>query len=284
LDNAVSRSFDVDMDRGVRLLLFAAVLLIWSLGASVCKSATLAGQTVPPGATLDIRFPIDKYFQDYATAGGNPRPTTGRALISFPKGFDPARTWPILAVISTSDNRRTNPMDAPFYQDPGTAEGWVVLATDATISPRDDSDSLRLGLLGAAIQMLHKEWPQSTRWPLAFGGFSGGAKRSGFMGAMLASTHAAKICGFFLAGINDDRISVAYKTYRPPADFLNIPIWLSSGTGDSIAPPWKQEHVRASLVNTGFKHVRVESFDGGHEVDPAQVRLALRWFRQLGNF
>ncbi len=270
------------MRRGVSIAL--VVVLFHCLGRNICQSATLAGQPVRPGATLDIRFPIDKYFQDYAAAGGNPRPTTGRASISFPKDFDPNRTWPILAVISTSDNHRTNVMDAPAYQAPGTAEGWIVLATDATIPARDDSDTWRLGLLGAGLQMLHKEWPQSSRWPVAFAGFSGGAKRSGFMGAMLASTHAARICGFFLAGINNDRISVAYKTYHPPPDFLNIPIWLSSGITDPIAPPFKQEHVRASLVNTGFKHVRLESFAGGHELDPSQVRLALRWFRQLGNF
>jgi predicted esterase len=104
------------------------------------------------------------------------------------------------------------------------------------------------------------------------------------MAAMLASAQAVKICGLFLAGINDDQISLAYKRYHPPSSFLNIPIWLSSGTGDAIAPPWKHEHVRASLVYTGFKRVRVESFDGGHEVDAAQVKLALRWFRQLGSF
>jgi hypothetical protein len=269
------------MDRVGRV---ALIVILCLSGAGVCKSATLAGQPVHPRATLDIQFPIDQYFQNYAAAGGNPRPTTGRALISFPTGFDPARTWPILIVISTADNRRTNAMDAPFYQEPGIAEGWIVLAADATISPRDDSDSWRLGLLSAAIQMLHRNWPQSMHWPIAFGGFSGGAKRSGYMAAMLAQAQAVKISGLFLAGINDDQITLAYKRYRPPPDFLNIPIWLSSGTGDSIAPPWKHEHVRASLANTGFKRVRVESFDGGHEVDPAQVQLALRWFRQLGSF
>jgi hypothetical protein len=259
-------------------------VLFYCFGANICKSANLAGQTVRPGATLDIRFPIDKYFQDYAASGGNTRPTTGRALISFPKGFDPARTWPILIIVSTSDYHRTNALDAPFYQDAGLSEGWIVLAADATIVPREDSEAWRVALVGAALQIMHKEWPQSARWPIAFAGLSGGAKRSGFLAAMLASTNPVKICGFFLAGINDDRISVAYKTYHPPPDFLNIPIWLSSGISDPIAPPFKHEHVRALLVNTGFKRVRLESFAGSHEVDPSQVRLALRWFRQLGNF
>src|SRR6516225_3826617 len=100
------------MDRCAHILLrFVAVLLVCCASASLCHSATLLGQPVRPGATLDIKFPVSPHFQDYAAAGGNPRPTTGHALISFPKNFDPARTWPILIVISTADNRRTNLMD-----------------------------------------------------------------------------------------------------------------------------------------------------------------------------
>jgi hypothetical protein len=30
-----------------------------------------------------------------------------------------------------------------------------------------------------------------------------------------------------LSGINDDRLSPAYRTYQPGTDFLNIPIWIS---------------------------------------------------------
>ena len=283
MDNALEVRLIGFVNRIVRPLVISVVLFGW-FSAKFCQSATLGGQTVRPGATLDIKFPLDKYFQDYAAAGGNTRPTIGRALIGFPKNFDPARSWPILIVISTSDYHRTNAMDEPFYDEAGKAEGWIVLAADATVVPREDSEAWRVALVGAALQMIHKNWPQSPNWPLAFAGLSGGAKRSGFLAAMLESTNPLKIRGFFLAGINDDRISVAYKMYHPPSDFLNIPIWLSSGVGDPIAPPFKHEHVRASLVNTGFKHVRLESFAGSHEVEPAQVQLALRWFRQLGNF
>ncbi|HJT46272.1 MAG TPA: hypothetical protein VJ721_08395 [Chthoniobacterales bacterium] len=270
------------MKRAVSMLI--AAVLGYCFPGEICQSATLAGQTVRPGGTLDIKFELDKYFQDYASSGGNTRPTTGRALITFPKNFDPARSWPILIVVSTSDYHYTNAMSAPPYQQAGLAEGWIVLAADATIGPREDSEAWRVSLIGAALQLMYKTWPQSPHWPVAFGGLSGGAKRSGFLAAMLESSNHIRICGFFLAGINDDRISVAYRTYHPPPDFLNIPIWLSSGINDPLAPPFKHEHVRASLVNTGFKHVRLESFAGTHQVQPAQVQLALRWFRQLGNF
>ena len=64
----------------------------------------------PQGGTVEIRFPVAKSFQDIAAQGGNPRPDLGRALLTFPVSFDPARNWPILVVTSTSDFNRTSPM------------------------------------------------------------------------------------------------------------------------------------------------------------------------------
>ena len=278
------RFVSLRMRRLIRVGFVVALIsgpLLWPPAA---EAATLAGQIVRPGGTLEIQFPIDKSIQEVVAQGGNPRPTQGRALVSFPKGFDPARTWPILIVLATSDAGRTNIEDAPFYQKPAMAEEWIVLASGATITTRLDSVGWRLAHLAAALQALRKQWPQSAYWPVAFAGFSGGAKLSGVIGAMMASTNAVKPCGFFLAGINDDRLSAAYKDYHPSANFLNVPIWLSSGMNDPRAPYGAHERVRASLVNTGFRRVRLEPFPGGHEVDAAQVQLALRWFRQAGKF
>jgi hypothetical protein len=260
--------------------------LFWSclFVAARGEGATLAGQEVRGGGSVDIRFPVTQYFQDYAAQGGNPRVETGRAVLMFPPGFDLARPWPILIVTSTTDANRTSPMDAEWYRRPATTEGWVVLASDATVRPHQDSTNWRLGMLAAALEFLRKEWPQSAHWPVAFAGLSGGAKRSGVLGAMLAKSGTVNIYGFLLIGINDDRLSEAYKTYRPSPDFLSVPIWLSSGIDDHLAPPGAHEHVRLSLQRTGFQHVRVEAFDGGHQVKPAEVQRALRWFREMGKF
>ena len=263
---------------------FATLLGLCLFLIAPAQGAKLAGQQIQGGETTDIRFPVEKYFQDYAAQGGNPRPTTGRALLMFPKGFDPARPWPILIVTSTTDFGRTSSMDAPWYQKPATDEGWIVLASDATIKPRNDSTLWRLGLLGAALEAIRKEWPQSAQWPVAFAGLSGGAKRSGVLGAMLAKSGTVRICGFFLAGINDDRLSAAYKEYQPPAEFLNVPVWISNGDRDQIAPPQLQEKVYFSIKRTGFQHVRLEGFFGGHQLKQSEVQRALRWFRELGKF
>lgn len=263
---------------------FSAPLLLLIL-AGTAAAATIGGKEARPGALVEIQFPVSKYFQDIAAQGGNPRPQTGRAVLSFPPGFDPARRWPILIVTSTTDYHRTSPMDAEWYHPPADAEGWVILASDATIKAAHDSTPWRLSMLGAALDALHKEWPQSKSWPVAFAGMSGGAKRSCLLGAMLAKGGSVtNICGFFLSGMNEDRMSEAYKTYQPGSNFLNIPIWLSGGMDDPIAHPSLMGQAAAGLRSTGFKRVRLEHFPGGHWLKRSEVKLALRWFREVGGF
>jgi hypothetical protein len=278
---------------GIRLIVLvqklprirSLVLLCTSLGLTTNASAsTIAGKEAKPGPLVEIQFPVSKYFQDMAAQGGNPRPATGRAVLSFPPGFDPARRWPIMIVTSTTDYHRTSPMDAEWYHPPADAEGWVILASDATIKPQHDSTPWRLAMLGAALDAMRKDWPQSRNWPVAFAGMSGGAKRSCLLGTILAKGRAVNICGFFLSGINDDKMSEAYKTYQPGGDFLNSPIWISGGMDDVIATPSLEGKVAAGMRSTGFKRVRLEHFIGVHQLKRSEVKLALRWFRQLGGF
>jgi len=267
----------------MRLTVIGSSILFLLLGR-LSIAATLAGKPVVPGGSVEISFPVAKSFQDLAAEGGNPRVETGRAVLMFPSGFYPARRWPVLVVTSTSDFNRTSMMDAEWYRKPATAQGWVVLGADATISPRIDSTQWRLAMLAAALEAIRKDWPQSAKWPIAFAGFSGGSKRSCVLGAMLAKTGAVSVCGFFLSGINVDRLSESYKTYQPGQGFLQIPVWLSSGSNDTIATPTSHNLVKLSLERTGFKHVRLERFDGQHQLKISEVQHALQWFRELGKF
>ena len=45
--------------------------------------------------------------------------------------------------------------------------------------------------------------------------------------------------------------------------------------------PTQQLQVKLSMERTGFQRVRLETFPQGHNVKPAHVREALRWFPQL---
>jgi len=152
---------------------------------------------------VDVRFPVPKYYQQYAMQDGNPVPATGRLFLLLPPNFDPRRLWPILIVTATKDPGHTGPSDAPWYRAAAAAEGWIVLATDATVRPRNDSLNWRLALLAAGLDVVHHDWPKSAQWPVAFAGISGGAKCAQWLGAILAQTHSLNIRGFFLSGIND---------------------------------------------------------------------------------
>ena len=254
------------------------------LATTALQAATIAGQEARPSGTIEIRFPVSRYYQDVASQGGNPRPETGRAILTFPPSFDASRPWPILIVTSTTDRGRTSPMDAEWYHGPADSEGWVTLAPDATIKPKHDSTPWRLAILSAALDVMHKDWPPSAKSPVAFAGMSGGAKRCEVLGAMLAKAGTVQTCGFFLAGINEDRMNAAYRDYKPGSDFLNVPIWISGGMDDPIATPSLEGTVEMSLHRAGFKRVRVEHFMGAHWLKRSEVRLGLRWFRELGHF
>jgi hypothetical protein len=145
------------------------VALIWCVSSHAADTATLAGRIVRPGGTLEIQFPIDKAFQDVAAEGGNPRPTQGRALVSFPKGFDPARAWPILVVLATTDAGRTNIEDAPFYQAPAIAEGWLIAGFG-----RDDYYPIRLDELAAGASCGRARSPAQRM--AAIGALAGGLR------------------------------------------------------------------------------------------------------------
>ncbi len=259
------------------------LLLCWLLSRTG-QAATLAGQQVKTGPLIEIRFPVSQYFQRIAGQFGNPRPETGLALVTFPPGFDPSRRCPILIVTSSTDSSRTNPKDAYAYHEAADHEGWMILASDFMIHPHHDSTPWRLAMVGAALEAIRKEWPRSGDWPVAFAGFSGGAKRSCVIGTMLAKAHAVNICGFFLSGINHDTMSEAYKAYQPGREFLNSPIWIDSGLDDKIASPPIARVVELSLRRTGFTRVRLETFLGFHQLRIYEEKNALRWFRQLGGF
>ena len=145
----------------LKILLTVAMALILSLEST----AAILPESPGSSGTVDVRFPVPTYYQQYAAQDGNPVPTSGRLYLLLPSNFDPRRVWPILIVTATKDPGHTAPSDAPWYHAAAAAEGWIVLATDATVRPRNDSVSWRLALLAAGLDVVHHEWPKSAQWP-----------------------------------------------------------------------------------------------------------------------
>jgi hypothetical protein len=242
---------------------------------------TFAGVPFSPGGTARAEVPLTDQERSYAAEGGNTVPDKAVAVVAFPPGFTAQKTWPILVVFSTSDFRRLNRNDlADFYRDSAMAEGWVVLAGDGPDFPRKDTSGWRAAMTLAALDAFYKSFPGSIKWPIACAGFSGGAKRAGLIAPILALA-GARISGIYLTGINEDRLTQGYKQYHPGKEFLNTPVFISSGREDKIAQPHEQQGVKRSLERTGFQRVRIETFSQGHAVKRDHVREALRWFRSL---
>ena len=260
------------------------LVLILSLASSTCAFAeglNFAGVPLTPGTTVQANVPLSSLEKSYVAEGGNPIPPYTVAMLAVPSGFDPKRSWPVLVVFSSSDNRHLNRDDLRMiYRQTALAENWLVLAGDGPESaPRLDSSGWRAGHTLAALRALNRSFPGSTRWPVACAGQSGGAKRASYLAPLLAAA-GYRIAGIFLEGINQERITEGYRHFQPGSSFLRTPILLNIGLQDPIATPAQQTAVKDAMERAGFRNIRVRTHPGGHFPTRAHVVEALRWFRK----
>jgi hypothetical protein len=260
--------------------MLATAIAALSMSGASARAATFAGVPIAPGATVRAEVPLTPLQQRYVAEGGNAVPPHAVAVLAVPKGFDPSKSWPVVVVFSTSDEKIQNRDDLMhYYRDTGLAEGWVLIAGDGPQLPRQDSSGWRIGHTLAALDAMHRSFPGSTKWPIACAGFSGGAKRSGLLSPLL-SLAGYRIAGLFLTGLNDDTLTQGYKKYNPGANFLGTKVFFSAGTRDRTSPLLQQNSVRASMQRTGFNNIRAATYAGPHTVKRAHFAEALRWFRQ----
>jgi hypothetical protein len=220
--------------------------------------------------------PLSATARKLSTTGGNPPAASAKCGVAFPKGFDARKTHPILvwnaaqtasAVDAMSEIART-----------ATDTGWVALAADGTVPARVETTEWCVAMLMAAFDRLERSWPEVRRCPVAVGGFSGGAKRSTYVGAMLMEQRQPLI-GMFWGGCNEDRAGDALRWHKPGAGYKAVRIALTSGKADPVAPPERVKAVADSLSAAGFSAVRVFPYDGAHTLDRVKLREALEWFR-----
>jgi pimeloyl-ACP methyl ester carboxylesterase len=262
-----------------RLATGALVLLA---GGTTVGAAELV---IKPGEVNEFSAPLPPELRNLA-GGGKPSATTEvLGAVAVPVDFSPDRAWPILLISTTSHPAHNSSRKLlRQFAAPAVKAGWVVVAADpgVSIGSAEDNDRLRYYLLIGALTRLHAEWPGIARWPRAFGGFSGGAKRS----AMLAgySTFLGHpVIGVYQAGCNTSIMREALEPLQgmPRTQFLATPVFLSSGRNDTIATPRHMDDVQSDLKRAGFTQVKLARFQGGHEVHHEHIEEALRWFAAL---
>jgi S-formylglutathione hydrolase FrmB len=262
-------------------VLVSLVALLAISRPAFSAGVSFAGVPLAPGATVRVSVPLSDLEKSYVAEGGNAVPSYTVATLAVPRGFDSKKTWPVLIVFSSSDHLYPNWYDMMgWYRGTALAEGWVLLTGDGPKPPPTlDSSGWRAGHALAALDALHRSFPGSKNWPIACAGQSGGAKRAGYLAPLFAA-RGYRVAGIFLEGMNEERITEAYRRFQPGRDFLRTPIYFSSGVRDTIATVDQQNAAADSMRRTGFGNIRHTTFPGGHQVSPTELQKALRWFRK----
>lgn len=210
--------------------------------------------------------------------------THARVAIELPRGADARRQAPVLVVNATSDRPWHSSLELMrAYAPTANARGWIVVAADPSppVEPADDHASLRMSLAIAALAALRKQWPVEGSAPLAFGGFSGGSKYTGWLAAAFAA-RGRQVIGVYLSGHNENALLEAARSFGVlDASFKAIPVFLQSGTDDRVSTPEDHRRVAHELERAGFRNVRVKPVPGGHDVVPEGLGEALEWFSRL---
>jgi len=253
------------------------------LPALLLASTVFAAPGLKPGLN-EFKVELPKELREMAGRGKVSPVTHVRVMIAAPANLDMAHQWPVLVINATSDPQYNSSLRLlNAYADVALKAGWILVAADPVqdVSVEKDDVPLRLALNTAALAVLDLQWPAGFNAPLAFGGFSGGAKYSAWLAAAFAS-RGRTVIGMYLAAVNTNEVSPAAEHFKIlDPNFKRIPIFLQSGEKDEISTPEDHITIRDELRRLGFKNVRLDYFSGPHEVDAAPLRKALVWFREF---
>ncbi len=252
---------------------------LWILIAvfPLAASAQIFTNAPAPSRVIEIHVAANIAANAEAARVGFLGVTKLKAAVALPAGFDLRRAWPVLLVTAPSGVSAMQSLNA--YTNVALAAGWIVVAIDGPpVKALDDNHIFARAMISSLLDQLRTSWPQSKQWPFACAGFSGGAKRAAMTAAQMMR-QSDVVIGVFMGGCNEDRVTLGYQISRPGAKFLDVPMFLSNGRRDPIAGPQPAQFVKASMEQTGFRKVRLETYDGEHRLDTNHVRQALEWFR-----
>lgn len=247
-----------------------------------------AGQPLKLGGSTEIDIPIvdPAALREVQRAYSGKPSSKARMLLAVPNDFDPAaKSYPLLIVTATADGKASSIATTFQYLGEALAQGFVVIAVDGEFgkATAGDPPAFRWALAAAGRDALEKEWPGAKKWPVATGGVSGGGGYASY-NALKLLQEKADFIGLFLAvsGHNPTKFTKDVSGV-PAATAHKIPIFMSAGDKDDRATPKITQHSHDALVRDGFKNVRFEHFDGGHQLYKPHLQAALSWFLEQKN-
>lgn len=260
-----------------------ALSLAFGLASLNPLTAEASGSTdgapdLVPGQKVVLPVELEKREIRWIKSSGLSGYEQAEAAIALPKDFAPGRPYPILITCVTGDRYLTNIEEMDKYWPAAVEAGWVVVTGWAPPSPQPDTRAYRRAVTVAALRTLQELIPASVDWPLAVGGFSGGAKNAAVTAAYLAQ-EGRSLIGLFMGGCNRDLATYALKKIAPDANaFRQIPLFLSNGEADTVSTLAEAHEVRESLRKSGFASIRLGTYPGGHVLHQAHLHAALDWF------
>ena len=242
-------------------------------------TAALAAPGLTAGALNEFDVELPVALRNIAGRGSLSPVTHALITIAVPPKMDLGRERPVLVISATSDaGSHSSRRLLRAYAETALASGWVLVAADPaeSVTAEQDDVPLRLALNTAALAVMGRQWARGATAPLAFGGFSGGAKYSGWLAAAFAS-QGRTVIGLYLAGINQNTLLDAATQFKVlNTDFKRIPVFLQSGEQDEVATRNIGRCWRAD--SRGIQERSHRILPGTHEVEPGPLRIALEWF------
>lgn len=237
-----------------------------------------APASIRPGRIYHVRVELTAAEREAAAQGPNQAPAYAIVSIGVPPGFDRAHRHPMFYTSVTGDRWVPNAWSVRNYYPAAAEEGWVVFTADGDHWPAEDTIVWRLAMMGVALRATATLWPGSHHWPLATGGYSGGSKLSFYTLAFAAKVHRP-VAGLFLGGCNESVFRDALAMMRLDAGpFSQLPVFLSIGEHDTVAPPERSQQVMLALQRMGLRRVVAATHPGGHQLVADHVTQALRFF------
>lgn len=264
-------------------MLSKALALVFLFPVAVFSQTLHFGtNTIAPGLVTEFLAPLNMKAR-YEVSRIKLQATHARGALLLPEGFDLRKPWPLLIVNVPSGGSSISMMNA--YTNAALSLGYVVLAADGPQVPQNlDSTQFGWSMLASVLEHMVRTWPPTRSWSMTPAGFSGGAKRAAMVAAAMMHDRY-RIGGIFMGGCNideslgQDRATYGFKLYQPGEAFKQVPIFLSNGNTDPIAGPDRAAEVLKSMRDSGFRNVRSNTYQGGHQLNQNDLRTALEWFK-----